>query len=186
MKKICFIADSIFKAGGMQRVTAVIAEELTKYYDVTIVSFEDPQQKDLKMFNFEDYPIKFVFTHFPEIGGWKRISYNVYSYLYKNLLPKTAWTSDLYAHSSFPRERREALVKVLKKGNYDAIIAVDAYLSMRLATIRRDLGGVKAIGWIYNSFKAFLREASPYLGTELKYHYGRQLQKLDETVHQTQ
>jgi hypothetical protein len=49
MKKICFIADSIFKSAGMQRVTAVLAEELTKYYDVTIVTFEDPQQKDLKM-----------------------------------------------------------------------------------------------------------------------------------------
>ena len=114
MKKICFIADSIFKSGGMQRVTAVIAEELTKYYDVTIVSLEDPQQKDLSMFNLEKYPIKFVFTHFPELGGWKRISYNVYDYLYKNILPKTAWTSDMYAHSSFPRERREAVVKVLK------------------------------------------------------------------------
>ena len=182
MKKICFIADSVFKAGGMQRVTAVIAEELTKYYDVTIVSLEDPEEKDLKMFNLEDYPIKFVFTNFPELGGWKRISYNVYSYLYKNILPKTAWTSDMYAHSSFPRERREAVVKVLKEGNYDVIIAVNSYLSMRLATIKRDLGGVKAIGWIYNSFNAFLRVGSPYLGTELKYHYGRQLQKLDETV----
>ena len=87
MKKICFIADSIFKSAGMQRVTAVIAEELTKYYDVTIVTFEDPQQKDLKMYDLEKYPIKIVFTHFPEIGRWKRISYNIYSYLYKNILP---------------------------------------------------------------------------------------------------
>ena len=182
MKKICFIADSIFKSAGMQRVTAVIAEELTKYYDVTIVTFEDPQQKDLKMYDLEKYPIKIVFTHFPEIGRWKRISYNIYSYLYKNILPKTAMTSDLYAHSSFPKQRREAVVKVLKEGQYDTIIAVNSYLSMRLATIKKDLGGVKAIGWIYNSFNAFLREGSPYLGTELKYHYGRQLQKLDETV----
>ena len=102
MMKICFIADSIFKSAGMQRVTAVIAEELTKYYDVTIVTFEDPQQKNLKMYNLENYPIKIVFSHFPEIGTLKRFSYNVYSYLYKNILPKTALTSDLYAHSSFP------------------------------------------------------------------------------------
>ena len=182
MKKICFIADSIFKAGGMQRVTAIIAEELTKYYDVTIVTFEDSQEKNPTMYDLDHYPIKFVFTHFPELGGWKCISYNIYDYLYKNILPKRTWSSDLYAHSSFPKERREAVVKVLKEGNYDAIIAVDSYLSMRLATIKKDLGNVKAIGWIYNSFNAFLREASPYLGTELKYHYGRQLQKLDETV----
>ena len=182
MKKICFIADSIFKSSGKQRVTAVIAEELTKYYDVTIVTFEDPEQQDLTMYDLKNYPIKFVYTHFPEIGKWKELSYNIYNYLYKNLLPKTATTSDMYAHSSFPRQRREAVVKVLKEGNYDVIIAVNSYLSMRLATIKKDLGGVKAIGWIYNSFNAFIREGSPYLGTELKYHYGRQLQKLDETV----
>ena len=182
MKKICFIADSIFKSSGKQRVTAVIAEELTKYYDVTIVTFEDPEQEDLRMYGLQNYPIKFVYTHFPEIGKWKKLSYSIYNYLYKNLLPKTAATSDMYAHSSFPRQRREAVVKVLKEGNYDVIIAVNAYLSMRLATIKKDLGNVKAIGWIYNSFNAFIREGSPYLGTELKYHYGRQLQKLDETV----
>ncbi len=182
MKKICFIADSIFKSSGKQRVTAVIAEELTKYYDVTIVTFEDPEQQDLRMYDLQNYPIKFAYTHFPEIGKWKKLSYNIYNYLYKNLLPKTAATSDMYAHSSFPRQKREAVVKVLKEGNYDVIIAVNAYLSMRLATIKKDLGDVKAIGWIYNSFNAFIREGSPYLGTELKYHYGRQLQKLDETV----
>ena len=182
MKKICFIADSIFKSSGKQRVTAVIAEELTKYYDVTIVTFEDPEQQDLRMYDLQNYPIKFAYTHFPEIGKWKKLSYSIYNYLYKNLLPKTAATSDMYAHSSFPRQKREAVVKVLKEGNYDVIIAVNAYLSMRLATIKKDLGDVKAIGWIYNSFNAFIREGSPYLGTELKYHYGRQLQKLDETV----
>ena len=117
MKKICFIADSIFKSSGKQRVTAVIAEELTKYYDVTIVTFEDPEQEDLRMYGLQNYPIKFVYTHFPEIGKWKKLSYSIYNYLYKNLLPKTAATSDMYAHTSFPRQRREAVVKVLKEGN---------------------------------------------------------------------
>ena len=182
MKKICFITDSIFKSGGMERVTAVIAEELSKSYDVTIVSFESPEQEDLSMYGLKDYPVKVVYTHFRETGKWKSMLYNVYSCLYRNILPRTALTSDLYAHSSFPRQKREAVVKILKEGQFDTIIAVNSYLSMRLATIKRDLGGVKAIGWIYNSFNAFLREASPYLGTELKYHYGRQLQKLDETV----
>ena len=182
MKKICFITDSIFKSGGMERVTAVIAEELSKSYDVTIVSFESPEQEDLSMYGLKDYPVKVVYTHFRETGKWKSMLYNVYSCLYRNILPRTALTSDLYAHSSFTRQKREAVVKILKEGQFDTIIAVNSYLSMRLATIKRDLGGVKAIGWIYNSFNAFLREASPYLGTELKYHYGRQLQKLDETV----
>ena len=182
MKKICFVTDSIFSIGGVQRVTAVIAGALSKDYDVTIITFDDPDKKDLSLYNLKDYPIKYVFTHYPQVGKWKELLFKTYSYLYKNLLFRSAWTSDLYAHSSFPRERRDALVSVLKEGNYDTIIAVHSFLAIRLATVKKDLGDVKTIAWIHNSFNALLREGSPYLGTELKYHYGRQLQKLDETV----
>ena len=37
--------DSIFSIGGVQRVTAVIAKELAKDYDVTIFTFDKPQKK---------------------------------------------------------------------------------------------------------------------------------------------
>ena len=40
MKRICFIVDSIFSVGGVQRVTTVIAKELAKDYDVAIVTFD--------------------------------------------------------------------------------------------------------------------------------------------------
>ena len=36
MKRICFLVDSIFSYGGVQRVTTVIAKELAKLYDVTV------------------------------------------------------------------------------------------------------------------------------------------------------
>jgi glycosyltransferase involved in cell wall biosynthesis len=91
-------------------------------------------------------------------------------------------TSDLYAHSSFPKERRNALTKVLQEGRFDVVIGVHAFLAMRLATIKKELGNTKTIAWIHNSFEALLKEGSPYLGTELEYHYGRQLKKLDEAV----
>ena len=42
MKRICFLVDSIFSYGGVQRVTTVIAKELAKLYDVTIITFDNP------------------------------------------------------------------------------------------------------------------------------------------------
>ena len=45
MKKLCFLVDSIFTVGGVQRVTAVIAGALSKDYDVTIVTFDSPEKK---------------------------------------------------------------------------------------------------------------------------------------------
>ena len=49
MKRICFLVDSIFSFGGVQRVTAVIAKELAKTYDITIVSFDNPKAKDTSL-----------------------------------------------------------------------------------------------------------------------------------------
>ena len=39
--------DSLFSFGGVQRVTAVIAKELAKDFDVTIVTFDKQKQKDI-------------------------------------------------------------------------------------------------------------------------------------------
>lgn len=182
MKKICFLVDSIFTIGGVQRVTAVIAGALAKDYDVTIVTFDNPEKKDLSLYQLADYPIKYQFISYPDISPTKNKLCKAYSYLYRKILPKCGLTSDLYAHSSFPKERQNVLIKVLQGGEYDAVIGVHAFLAIRIATIKKELGNTKTIAWIHNSFEALLKEGSPYLGTELKYHYGKQLQKLDETV----
>lgn len=182
MKKICFMVDSIFTIGGVQRVTAVIAGALAKDYDVTIVTFDHPEEKDLSLYQLADYPIKYQFISYPDICPTKTRLCKVYSFFYKKIMPQCRLTSDLYAHSSFPKERRDTLTKALQEGGFDAVIGVHAFLAMRLATIKKELGNTKAIGWIHNSFEALLSKGSPYIGTELRYHYGRQLQKLDEVV----
>ena len=58
-KRICFLVDSIFSIGGVQRVTAVIAKELAKTYDVTIVTFDKPEAKDLSLYELNDTDIHF-------------------------------------------------------------------------------------------------------------------------------
>ena len=182
MKRICFLVDSIFTIGGVQRVTAVIAEALSKEYDITIVTFDKQNLQDLKLYQLGYYAITFRFISYPTITENKRRFCKAYSYLYRRFLPKCKLTSDIYARSSFPEERRNELIRVLTEKRYDTVIAVHSFLAIRLATIRRELGYCKTIGWIHNSFDALLREGSPYLGPELKYHYGRQLQKLDAVV----
>ena len=54
MKKICFLVDSIFSIGGVQRVTAVIAKELAKEYHVTIVTFDQESQKNTSLYGLKD------------------------------------------------------------------------------------------------------------------------------------
>jgi glycosyltransferase involved in cell wall biosynthesis len=182
MKRICFLTDSIFSFGGVQRVTAVIAKELAKDYDVTILTIDRPEQKDLSFYGLSDAHIHYRFFSFPHVPRWKNYFCKAYSYLYRRHLPQTKFTSDIYAHSSFPWEKRKALIKELKSGNYDVIIGVHAPLAVRLATCRHALKGTRLIGWIHNSYEALFGKGSLYIGPELCKHYEFQLAKLDTTV----
>ena len=153
MKKICFLVDSIFSIGGVQRVTAVIAKELAKDHHVTIVTFDQESQKNTSLYGLKDNNIHFRFFQYPRIGRFKDIICKTYSGLYLNIQPQGKCWSDIYSHSSFPSELRNALAVELKKGDYDVIIGVHAPLAARLSTMRKELGGIKLIGWLHNSYQ---------------------------------
>ena len=181
-KKICFLMDSIFSFGGVQRVTAVIAKVLAKDYDVTIVTFDKQEEKDTTMYDLKEADINYRFFDYPETAVWKNYCCKAYSYLYRRVLPQNMITSEWYEHSSFPSEKRNALTMELLKGDYDVIIGVHAPLAVRLAACKSRLQGVKLIGWIHNSYKALFGEGSTYIGEELRKHYEFQLAKLDKTI----
>lgn len=182
MKRICFIVDSIFSFGGVQRVTAVIAKELAKDYDVTIVTFDSMEQKDTNLYGLGEANIQYRFFTYPRIGKFKQLLCKAYSGLYLKMQLQGKLWSDLYAHSSFPSELRNALFFELKEGNYDVVIGVHAPLAARLATLRKQFPNTKLIGWIHNSFEALFSEDSLYIGTNRKRHYVYQFIKLDKTV----
>lgn len=182
MKRIGILIDSIFSIGGVQRVTAVIAKELAKDYDVTIITLDSPSVKDTSLYSLEEANISYRFFRYPDVGAIKEKFCKTYSWLYRKLLPQTRWTSDLYTHSSFPSEKRNALAIELQQVHYDVIIGDHAPLAVRLASCRKQLKGTKLIGWIHNSYDALFGVGSFYIGPELRSHYEYQLAKLDATI----
>ena len=182
MKRIGFLVDSIFSYGGVQRVTAVIAKALSSDYHITIITLDSPTKKDTSFYDLGESDINYRFFNYPSVPLWKDFCCKVYSFLYRKILPQFYLTSNLYNHSSFPSENRNALVSVLKKDNYDIIIGVHAPLAVRLSMCRAQLPNIKLIGWIHNSFEALFGPDSLYIGPELRRNYEWQLQKLDKTV----
>lgn len=182
MKRICFLTDSIFSYGGVQRVTAVIAKELAKEYDVTIVTMDSPESMDKHMYELGSANLSFRFLKWPTYESKVAHLSKLYSALYRKVLPKTDCTSHLYGYSCFTPAKRKTLIEELNDGNYDVIIGVHAPLAARLATIKHHLGKAKVIGWIHNSFEALYSKGSTYIGNELKHHYVYQLKRLDDVV----
>jgi len=163
-------------------VTAVIAKELSRHYDVTIVTFDKPEVQDTTLYGLDKSSIKFRHFEYPAINRLKSLLCKAYSGLYLKSQIPSLWASDLYARSSFPSERRNALSAELKHGHYDAIVGVHAPLAARLATLRKELPGVRLIGWIHNSFEALFGDTSLYIGRRRRRHYVYQFQQLDKTV----
>lgn len=183
MTKICFVVDSIFSIGGVQRVTAVIAKELAKENDVNIVTFDKPEQFDTTLYQLNEAKIDYHFFSYPKISKLKRLFCKAYSGFYLKLQPKGKWWSDLYAHSSYPSELRNALLSELREGQYDVIIGVHAPLAARLATLKKELPNTRLIGWLHNSFEALFGKDSHYfIGEKRRKHYIYQFRKLDATV----
>ena len=182
MRKICFLTDSIFSIGGVQRVTAVVAGALAATEQVTIVTFDSPASKDTSLYGLDAARIDYRFFSYPLAPLPRRLLCKAYSALYRKLRLPWRWASDLYARSSFPSELRLALAAELRRGAYDVIIGVHAPLAVRLATVMPLLPEVVTVGWIHNSFEALYGQGSTYIGPELKRHYVFQLQKLNHTV----
>lgn len=181
-KKICFLVDSIFSIGGVQRVTAVIAKELAKSHDVTIVTLDQPQQENRSLYGLNETDISYRFFKYPQIGFLKKFCCKAVSGIYLKSKNQAKWASDIYAHSSFPSELRNALAAELERGNYDCIIGVHAPLAARLASLRNKLPKVKLIGWLHNSYDALFGEKSLYIGAGRKRHYVYQFMKLDNVI----
>ena len=183
MNKICFIVDSIFTIGGVQRVTAVIAKELAKEHDVTIVTFDNADQKDTSLYNLYESSIKYRFFSYPKVSSAKKKICRIISGIYLKSQPNARWCSDIYAHSSFPSELRNSLAAELKQGSYDVIIGVHAPLAARLATLQKQLQNTKLIGWLHNSYEALFGDNSHYyIGAKRRRHYIYQFRKLDNVV----
>lgn len=180
--KVCFVTESIFSFGGVQRVTAVIAKKLAKTAEVTVMTFDQPESKDTSLYELCDAPINYEFLKYPEVGAIKQKCCKAYSFLYRRVLPQNDITSALYSHSSFPSERRQLLINRLNAKDYEAIIAVHAPIATRLAAIRSSLKCQNLIGWIHNSFEAMFAKESWYAGKELERYFVYQFRRLTHTI----
>lgn len=182
MTKICFYCDSIFSFGGVQRVLAVIAKALSANHEITILTYERPEQEDRSMYDLIQTNIKFRYITFPPINWWEYLPCKVYSFLYKKkFLPQTPITSQWYGYSSFSYSQRKELIEELNSGNYDIIIGVHAFLSLQLASIRHQLKAKRVIGWMHTSFDAFFNTPGFYL-YEQKKQFQHEMPKLDGIV----
>jgi len=178
--KICFYCDTIFTFGGVQRVLAVIAKELSKEHDITILTLDDPSLNDTTMYGLESTEIHYINLQYPKIPFYENIPCKAFSLLYKTILPQNKLFSKWYGYSSFPHTQRSLLIKTLNQENYDVVVGVHVFLSFHLASIKRQIQA-KTIGWMHNSYDAFFSIKTSYVGKQ-KNQFKHLMPKLDKVI----
>ena len=178
--KICFYTNSVFSFGGVQRVLAVIATELSKNHDVTILTMDDPLKADYSIYDLHKTSIHFEFIRYSSPTKWEWLPCKLYSFLYKIALKQTPKTTGWYEYSSFPYSQRKKLIQFINIHRFDIVIGVHAFLSFHLAAIKPRIKA-RIIGWMHNSFEAFFENKDLYLWGQKK-RFAYTMKKLDQLI----
>lgn len=153
MKNIVFITNSIFTFGGEQRVVCIIANELCKYYNVTIFTTDNPLSKE-NPYNLSSAISVKYFRPFKANVFIKGIRFFLRFPLFKQF-KNLSFIQKLIFYN---KKMANNLNKTLNYGNdYDLIIAVSGELTMLLGLAQQNGLKTKTIGWEHNSFEAYFR-----------------------------
>lgn len=149
--KICFLGPSIKECGGIQRVTAILANELAKKHEVSIISMNSegnssyyPLDDNIKVI---DYSLQYKKNRLQKlIRGVARRRHLV--------LP--VW---LARYAYYPKSFTKDFLEMLKKQEYDCIILSTDYYSLLIAVFAKQLAPAKLIAWHHNSFSIYFQIA---------------------------
>ena len=156
--KICIWCTKIFDLGGTKRVVTLLANELVKEHDVTIMVYQDRFKEDRNMYHMSE-DIKVDFIDNSEFVNRHHTPAFCLRYLVRKLNAKYGIFNkekynDILADAIFPKKTREKWVEYLNEQNYDIIITTAA-LSLRLGMLAPELNA-KTIGWQHNCYAGYL------------------------------
>lgn len=173
--KICFITNSISKMGGVQRVLAVIASELSRYNDVSII-FVDGGADGKKEFYFMSDDIIRIHNRKLKLDRFIYYPYKILRYLNRKL--NLYFGMELSSTVFFPKAEKRNFEKFFYKNHFDIIIGVQGRLSVFVGQLK--CPGIK-IGWFHSTYEAYFKRKGYHYWQEEKL-YKKLLPSLDRLV----
>ena len=153
--KIAIWINSIFGLGGTKRVVSLIANELAKNNEVTIVCNQNRFVEDRSMYHLID-DVKVVFMN---LNSFKNCAERIYTGCVKRINNKTKLfnhrcSSKILMDALLPKAERKKLVAYFNGMDFDVIIAT-AYFALYLGIMGPELNA-KTVGWQHNCYDGYL------------------------------
>lgn len=159
MAKIGFIMSSLTTCGGEERVVSLIANELAKYHDITIYTYENRKAEGgTRNDYYLSEQIRVVEVEAP--------AENLFQHGIKLLYHFTGMTSGRISQyclkqTFYPEEHLEEWVQRINDEQYDLIIAVSGAYTILLGYIA-DRIQAKCMSWEHSSFEGYFDNKTGY------------------------
>lgn len=162
--KICFLTNSIFSYGGVERVVSVIASSLAEHHGVEVLCTLDKYATNRELYNLNSNVHVNINSDIKKIGSVSKIL----SGAGRKINKRTGVLNNknmirILQRTYYPTELKDNFIEYLNNKKYDVVIGVEGYFSLLLAIICDKLN-CKVIGWQHNSYYA-------YFNTPNKYNY---------------
>ncbi|WP_297426949.1 glycosyltransferase family 4 protein [Clostridium sp.] len=179
--KICFISNTIFNLGGVQRVVSVLASELSKDNIVDVICTDNNFKINRKMYNLSDHVnIKFNTELLNKNFVNKVICKTSREINLITGILNNSVMDDILTYAYYPNEVQNKFVDYINKQNYDVVIGVEGYFSLLLGKISDKLNA-KTIGWQHNSYDAYLNNKDRYYWKQNEL-FKKYIPKLDKYI----
>ena len=165
MKKICFFSNSMFKIGGEQRITSIIANELVKNnYDVTII-IKCNEQIDYSLYDLSK-KIRLIFLNMNYDFRLNNIKLFEYLRIINREYGILKYNKFIIRHFFCSNKILRKLKEIFMNNKFDVVIGVAGDRSFILSYLKKYIKG-KLIFWNHMNFDAhFKNKKSRYYNEE--------------------
>lgn len=138
--KIAIVIRSLASVGGLEKITVLLANQLSQIYDVDLISFSEN-----KGYYSLDSNLKII---------EKKIEYSFFEKVFKKIC-KVVFRVNRFSHY----KEVAFLDDILKMHNYDVIIASDGDQCMSVSdVIKHQNKPIKFISWMHNDYEVYFNK----------------------------
>lgn len=154
--KVCFIYDSVFRIGGVQRVLAKVVNQLANHHEIYIVCNE---KFDLgaNVYNIDLNKVTIIHKDIIQYNPKKKL--NLLRSRFFNNLVKIFRNNEkvIYVLSKFyfhPKVKKD-LIDFIDINEFDIVIGCMMHFNLILGSIKDSLSKTRVFGWEHNSFNSY-------------------------------
>lgn len=175
--KVLLISNHLFSCGGVSRVLSVVASELSKTHDVTVLVLENNDKEDRMKYGLS--PAVHV-DYADDIYRKCYLRRAVHKLNQKTGLLKKLNSPFLYDWTYLPQRMQDTWIEYINQNHFDVVCGVQANIAIVLGKIK-DRIHCKAIGWQHSSYEAYLETKGLYYYNQ-DYLFDKYIRKLDRYI----